>query len=515
MRIAFRVDASHHMATGHVMRCRTLAMVLVQRGADVRFICRLHPGNLIELLRADGFIVTALVEPHDQEQKWSPWVGVASEIDAADTVAALGTWRPDLLVVDQYGLDAEWEKLVRAHVGSLMVIDDLANRLHAAEILLDQNYFDTPAARYRPLVPTGCRLVLGPRYALLRPEYGQHPQRLRVRDGNVRRVLLFVGGADNADLTGRLLRLLSTDRFRSLDLDVVIGLNYRHQSSLIELAMARARTEVHEALPHLAAVSAQADLAIGAGGTTIWERLCMGLPALVMSLAPNQVQVCQALAEAGAINYAGAIDTLDDVMIAAEIEALLLDPARLAAQTLAGQQLVDGLGAARTAEVVMPTPMEGLTLRRARTDDMLTYLTWANDPVVRSSAIQVEPIVLASHRGWFEKRLASAESQLYVLEAHGLAVGQIRFDRHDGAWWIDYSLDALVRGRGWGRRLVQLGLAAAQTGDVDWFRAEVKRHNGASSAVFAALGFEEMSGTDTALRSFRMPAAQVVRSDWI
>lgn len=504
MKIAFRVDASFQMGTGHVMRCRTLANALAKRGAKIRFICRDHTGNLIDLLRGDGWEVGILPAPVGDQFGYSPWLGVSQQTDAEQSIAALNGWVPDWLVVDQYGLDRRWETLLRPYAGALMAIDDLADRDHRGDMLLDQNYFEEPAERYRGRLPDECRLMLGPRYGLLRPEYGAHPDRQRKRDGNVKRVMVFVGGADTADVTGRLLRVLSAPRFEGIEVDVVIGASYAFNASLRDLIARRGATRLHCRLPHLAGVMANADLALGAGGTAIWERLCMGLPSLVFSLAPNQVPVCQALAEAVAICYAGPIEDLSDDDIVRRLDYMLGDTDLMVRQSLLGQQLVDGQGAARVAEAIMPSPLTALKLRLARPDDLLAYFVWANDPDVRKNAIQSEAISLISHRTWFGTKLASDRSQLLVLEAGGLPLGQIRFDHCGDGLWIDYSLDRLVRGRGWARHLVAMGLRAVRQDGAGCFRAEVKVDNPASISIFRSSGFEELQANADGLRSFRL-----------
>jgi UDP-2,4-diacetamido-2,4,6-trideoxy-beta-L-altropyranose hydrolase len=186
MNITIRTDASTRIGLGHLVRCRTLATALRDQGATVRFICRAHPGHQIAALRADGLDVTALPAPPDQEAAdgdYAAWLGVPQAQDAAETIAALAADRPDWLIVDHYGLDVDWEQALRPHVGRILVIDDLANRRHDGDLLLDQNYAPAGTTRYQGLLPPGARTLLGPAYALLRPEYAQHRQTLRPRNG--------------------------------------------------------------------------------------------------------------------------------------------------------------------------------------------------------------------------------------------------------------------------------------------------------------------------------------------
>lgn len=349
MNVVFRVDASARMGIGHLMRCLTLAESLRERGVQLRFICREHTGNLIAHLRQKAMPVTVLPAPainHTASgEDYAVWLGVTPAEDAEQTIEALNGEKPDWLVVDHYGLDAGWEQRLRPHVGKLMVIDDLASRHHDCDVLLDQNYSVEGERRYAGLVPDACKLLVGPRYALLRPEYAAYRRTLRTREGQVTRALVFFGGSDPQNMTGVTLEALSHTELRHLDVDVVIGANNPHREALEKQSMARPQTAIYGLRPHLADLMMQADLAIGAGGTTTWERLCLGLPSLVVSIAENQVPSCAALHYSRQIDYLGYQDKVDAAVVLNGIVHMIGNPGRLVEMSLAGQALVDGCGA--------------------------------------------------------------------------------------------------------------------------------------------------------------------------
>ena len=212
--LVIRVDSSTRIGSGHLMRCRTLAEELKERGADVHFVCRRHSGNLNELLR-DTFSVYELPSPsidtHNvADDDYAAWLGIIQEEDAADTIATLQGWRPDWLVVDHYSLDKRWETALRPYVRRIMVIDDLANRTHDCDLLLDQNFYLGMENRYNNLVPSHCQLLLGPKYALLRPEFRKARKTLRIRDGKVQRIFVFFGGTDPTNETTKVIQALKT-----------------------------------------------------------------------------------------------------------------------------------------------------------------------------------------------------------------------------------------------------------------------------------------------------------------
>ena len=223
MKIAFRVDASLQIGTGHVMRCLTLADALAAQGADCLFICREHQGNLIEHIRNKGYCVHALpVLPSvcasslaintvsdEQSLAHSHWLGATQVEDAAACAAILAGVKPDWLIVDHYALDARWELALKSHYRKLMVIDDLADRPHLCDLLLDQT-FGRDAEDYHELVPAISRLLCGSRYALLRPEFAALRDYSLQRRANpqLRQLLITMGGVDKDNATGQVLEAL-------------------------------------------------------------------------------------------------------------------------------------------------------------------------------------------------------------------------------------------------------------------------------------------------------------------
>lgn len=359
MTITIRVDASAAIGTGHLVRCRTLGRALQAQGASVQFISRAHPGHGLDALRAEGFAVAALPAPDTASletlgEDYVRWLGVPPEQDAEETMAAL-EGDPDWLVVDHYGLDAEWEQRLRPHVGHILAIDDLANRIHDCDALLDQNYSTTPETRYADLLPPDTTRLLGPTYALLRPEYAEQRQRRRPHSGAMERIFVFFGGTDPDNLTGRALSALSDPVFTDVAVDVVVGPNNPHRGELEAQAKARSGITLHPPRPHLADLMAAADLAIGAGGTTTWERFCLGLPALVVSVAENQRPACEALAADDLLVYLGHDDQVTASSLREALQDLRGDPERLRHLADAGRQTVDGGGTQRVVEYLMQT----------------------------------------------------------------------------------------------------------------------------------------------------------------
>jgi UDP-2,4-diacetamido-2,4,6-trideoxy-beta-L-altropyranose hydrolase len=362
VKIAIRTDASNRMGLGHLTRCRTLAAALRKQGSTVHFICRRHPGNQVQALQDEGYSVSALPTAPEQtttDGDYAAWLGVSQDQDAEETRAALqtnandGKYDPvDWLIVDHYGLDERWEQQLRPMASRILVIDDLANRPHDCDLLLDQNYSADMENRYDDKLPQNAEHLVGPEYALLRPEYAEWRQKRKNKTDQVRRVFVFFGGTDPDNLTGMTLSALSSPAFERMAVDVVVGANNPNKEAIEAQATAAPQITLHHPRPHLADLMAKADLAIGAGGTTTWERCCLGLPSLVISIAENQRPACDALASANIIEYLGHKDCITEQSLLAAIEKLVSETALRNTLAEASAALVDGRGIQRVMSAI-------------------------------------------------------------------------------------------------------------------------------------------------------------------
>lgn len=358
--IVFRADASVQIGTGHVMRCLTLADELTSRGAQCTFICRSFEGNLIEFIRIKGYFVHALPLGHDLGAALSipnfdvstldtahqHWLGVTQDQDAEACVPILAAQRFDWVIVDHYALDARWERALAPHYRKLMVIDDLADRPHACDLLLDQT-FGRDAADYRPLVPADCRLLCGSHYALLRPEFAAlRPYSLQRRVRPVlRELLITMGGVDKDNATGQVLQALRTC---PLPADCRVTVVMGATAPWLDEVRAKANempwpTQVRVGVSDMAQLMADSDLAIGAAGATSWERCCLGLPTIMLVLADNQLKVAQGLEQLGAAALITSQPSME-YQLASLLCALASGPQKLYAMSKASAAIVDGTG---------------------------------------------------------------------------------------------------------------------------------------------------------------------------
>lgn len=358
MEIVFRVDASVEIGTGHVMRCITLAEKLFKSGANITFICRDHPGNLCEWIKKKGFKVICLKRP---QSPISPFrggdtnlLGVTQLDDAEETflhLKAIGGC--EWLVVDHYHLDSNWEKFVGILAKKIMVIDDLENRFHECEILLDQNYHIENESRYAKLVPEYCQKLLGPEFAILRPEFlNNRILRLEDKPKN-KKLMIFYGGTDSGNETLKALKAIKSMGRNDIYVDVIFGKNYPFKRASLDFAFEMSNVICHNFINNMASLMAKADLYLGAAGVTTWERCCIGLPSVVISVANNQIQPMKHLQEAGVVNYLGVGGEVGIDQIASTVESLIDCPSRLFSMRERALLMVDGHGAQRCAMAIM------------------------------------------------------------------------------------------------------------------------------------------------------------------
>jgi len=341
MNIFIRTDASNNIGTGHVMRCLTLADELRQKGTDINFICRERPGNLISYIENRGYKVHQL--PGD--------IDIETDRRLIKEIVSKCETKPDWVIIDHYDIDISWEYPLREHVKKIMVIDDLANRRHDCDLLLDQNY-SKKENRYNGFIPENCVQLLGPEYAILRPQFQKARDNLRERDGGVNRILIFMGGVDPKNITSKALRAIHMLDRSDIVVDVVIGnLNPYHDEIKI-LTSKIPNTICHHNVEDLAKLMSSADFCIGAGGTTTWERCCVGLPAITIILAENQKDISESLDKEGAIINLGWYQNITEYNIKEVVEGLIDNPQKMVSMSDKSRSLVDGEGVIRVVDTI-------------------------------------------------------------------------------------------------------------------------------------------------------------------
>jgi UDP-2,4-diacetamido-2,4,6-trideoxy-beta-L-altropyranose hydrolase len=490
VRVLIRADASLAIGSGHVARCLTLANVLRQYGAQVAFACRQLPGNRLESLQTQGFQTFALPDEYPQEhpeqgiEALLPWQAEIAELQSVLSSESNSEQPFDWIIVDHYGLDHHWQTAARQWTKQIAVIDDLANRQHAADLLLDQNLTATAQA-YGPLIDARCQPLLGPRFALLRDEFRREP--IRIKD-QPRRVLVNFGGFDAAGETWKAMQAMAG--FTELEVDFVAGVDNPAWTQMQAMAASRPRWRLHCYVSDFARLMAEADLFVGAGGGTSWERAGLGLPTICIAVAANQQRNAERLATAGAHVYLGTSEQVSTPQLRQAIGFLLGNYGLRQSLAERSRQLVDGLGAQRVAVALSGGALQ---LRPATIDDARLLFDGRNAPSVRRWAVQSEEIRWESHQAWLTASLCNPRRLLLIASAADGPVGVLRYDRDQARAEVSIYLFEGRSGLGWGRALLARGEAfvAALWPDLSIITAQVLAANQASLNLFRRAGYQQ------------------------
>jgi UDP-2,4-diacetamido-2,4,6-trideoxy-beta-L-altropyranose hydrolase len=507
MKVLFRVDASWTIGTGHVIRCLTLANAFRDIGIESSFICRPHEGNCISQIQQSGYEVKVLIKNNSNDKfkkddglplEHESWLGVDWQVDVAEVIENItASISPDWLIVDHYGLDFRWERALRAYCRRMMVIDDLADRSHDCDLLLDQNLVPNMKRRYDTLINVDAIRLLGPRYALLQPQYINSRSHALVRKSKIKRIFVFMGGSDIYNLTTKIIQSFIAIERPDIQLDVVINQRASYARGLREWLQSFKNIFLHEALPSLADLIKNADISIGAAGTVTWERCCLGLPSLVISMAENQIPTAKELHRLGLVRYIGRHDSVTNSVIENELLKILeVDDFRQWSQSC--MDLVDGGGTMRVINAIIFDPNGIFKARRVNIDDDALLLEWRNDVEVRKNSFSETAIDIISHQKWFKGVLNNPNKHaIYIIETeNGFPLGQVRFDLLDDVWIINYSIDEFARGRKFGRNFLNVAIEAFKhfIGEEVDIIGYVKLDNIASQKVFESLGFLSIKG---------------------
>jgi UDP-2,4-diacetamido-2,4,6-trideoxy-beta-L-altropyranose hydrolase len=501
-KVCFRVDASLDMGSGHVMRCLTLADALKRQGSECFFICRDHLGNMANTIISRGHNIHMLsldgVKSKNEESNEQPklahaqWLGCAWQTDAEQAFSYIQQLKPQWLVVDNYALDSRWEQKLRKVCDRILVIDDLADRQHDCDLLLDQTY-GQDTKLYRPLVPSSCKLLIGSEYALLRPEFA------KLRDYSLNRrtqtdlnkILISMGGVDKDNATGEVLEVLKHCVLPDdCEVTVVMGMD----APWLELVKKKAsslpwKTSVVENVEYMAQLMADSDLAIGAAGSTSWERCALGLPSVIVVLADNQEKVAT---ELGVIDAVRCIDSIAQVAI--ELPVIIDDINRnvrlLAQLSKRSRVVVDGLGVDKVIKSISDLSNEIVTLRPVSEMDRDSVYLWQSNPVTRKHFVNPSIPSYNEHCQWFESSLINKDRELFIIQYENSSAGLLRLDKKNNDS-NEYEISILISPEFYKRGI---GKSALHLAFIIWperdYVANIKEENEASIALFLSAGFQ-------------------------
>jgi len=516
--VAIRVDASTRIGTGHVMRCLTLATKLKKHGVNVIFLSKKHQGSLNQLITLKGFELAELSAPIQNIENQTDeklWLGCSFQDDANECLEALKSSTINLLIVDHYSLDEHWQKLIRKKLTltKIMVIDDLANRQHDCDILLDQT-LGREASDYQKLVPSDCQLLLGADFIMLRDEFLQKRSQAksnrkdRINTLDNKNILITMGGTDPDNIAEQLLNwLIKFDKAQQNNNKIQVTLVVNQTSPFIkDLAGICAKYDWITIISNPESMSKlmlNADIAIGSSGATAWERCCLGLPSLAIISAENQHLISDNLSRAGAIINLGHFSNLTYANFAESLSQVLNATKTYQKMVENSFSCCDGSGILKVTNALLAKLTDDVTLQKATYNDCQTLFDWQSNREVRKYFHNPEPVKWQQHCQWLRNTLASSNKCLYIIKQncsnnHELSsVGVLRLDALqsltydiDACWEISIIISPLHQGKKLAERaIIKIPEVFKNQGII----AEVHHDNGASHKLFSRAGFNKIS----------------------
>ena len=497
MAIIIFADASYNIGQGHVTRTLSLAKELRKRGVSVEYFCRPLDGDQISRLRGEGFNVHTPLEPEmmesglDKMTVYAEWSNVAPVLKTVSEKKKI-----DWAIVDNYSIGVEFEVSLSEFGCRVMAIDDLPNRKHFCDLLLDQNY-NEDQTRYNELIPESCIKLLGCEYSLLRPEFELRRRGMKNRDGEISKILISYGGYDKTGETLKAMMAVAALDGKSMSFIVVLGERNKDINEIQSLSVSDARFALYAHVSHMDELMEEADITLGAGGSTTWERCCLGLPALITVTAENQNDLADMGIRSGAMQVLGRWDEVTSEMITDKIEELIKHPEHLVKMSEKAKGLVDGLGAAKVASTMNSIKEEKMDMqsrlehRQVVKEDCDLIFEWVNEDMTRKASFNQEEINYENHVKWFEGRVESSLSEILVFTESNQPIGQVRLESDGCNVEIGISIDVSARGKGHSFEMLTIARQHSRrmfTGQP--IIAHIKHENEKSINAFTRSGFE-------------------------
>ena len=522
----FRCDSSSSLGSGHVSRCLNMADQLSLLGGKIIFACRTFNTSIINKIEEKYQVIRlpiSFCNKDGKEQDDSDLTAIDNKVVATDScqimdsnglineLIQLQTSSLDWLIIDHYSFDYVWHRNFRRQYKShfkkdiqLLALEDLANKSIEVDAVLDQNYYGSETySRYSGLLKQDCVQLYGPQYALLGKEYFNKT----IYKSNSKRLskcLVFFGGSDQFQMTQKAIEAIASPEFSSIEFKLIIGIQNRDKDSIIDLCAHKNNITVCPPVHSLYEMIKNSDFAL-TGGITTWERACLDLPSIVVSLSTNQYEGSKKLGDEGYIYFLGKQQNVSPKQISKAISDLVSKRVSLNPTNL----LTDSFGALKLAHFLYDSN-NPLIIEKVTKKYSSTLFSWANDPDVRQNSFTPDLIKPQDHIEWFENSLLDQNRIHYIgLDSLTLCpVGQIRFDLNilDECADIDISVDRVFRGRGYSLQLLKLGIQHAHRtwGNTVSIRALVLDSNLISKSLFLQYGFEESKKDENATYSTLM-----------
>ena len=488
MSIAFRVDCSSKIGSGHFMRCLRLSRSLKKSEKNIYFIVSQsdYLNEIKNLLYKENL---KLILINSKKGNFS-YLG-----DAKSTIAILKKKKIQKLFVDNYKIDIKWEKKVKKYTEKLIVIDDLANRKHYCDIIIDQNYVKNYKTRYDKITNKNCLKLLGPKFCI---DNKIKNANLKKQKTKIRRIFVFFSSVFNSKIFEIIISLFSNKKFKDIDIDFVIG-------NLEKKKFLRLKNSVNNNVnliignKNLKNLMSRADLAIGSGGTNTWERISLGLPSIVFCIAQNQKKICEFLSKMKIIKYLGPLNIKSAGKLKKEIIKVQKNYKEIKINSEQNKHLIDGFGIERINFFINNDLNKKLKLKQLHFEDIDLLFAWTNDALVRKNSFVTKKIKYSNHKKWFKKKLLSKKSLMFKLLLNNIPIGQVRYDKKNSFYEIDYSIDESFRKSSFGKIIIKKSIKKLFKKKTI-IRANVKKSNKASIKIFEDLKFRTINSSSNSKR---------------
>jgi UDP-2,4-diacetamido-2,4,6-trideoxy-beta-L-altropyranose hydrolase len=487
--VYIRVDSGEAIGSGHVMRCLTLADRIKQDTPNrkIIFLSKPHHKNIIPIIKQRGFDIITLSSPEfngNNDEK--TWLGTSPYSDFQEIIAVISLDKEThkTLIIDHYSLDIDWEILVRPYVHKIIVIDDLANRSHDCDILLDQNFYLDKNERYKGLVPRHTQLFLGPEYALLRPEFYDYAKNYQFKE-DIKNLFVFFGGIDSAGMTLRTIEILKN--YPNIYAHIVSSEYCSDWQEISKICFKTPHFTLYSNVDNMAKLMASCDAAIGAGGTTQWERACIGIPSMLTSIANNQTKACENLASEGYIYYSGEYHYVSQEKYSIMLQSFILN--RHLRKNIFNR--TRKIKFSKSFIYCLTKKNDALIVRSATKDDAKNLFYWRNHENNRLYANHSQEFSMENHVKWLNSVLTDSKRYLYIVSDKKNDIGIVRFDVNPNYNLVSIYLVPNMHGKGYGVHVLEAAekyfLSTVKNDNP--FYAEILPSNQNSINLFKKLGY--------------------------
>jgi hypothetical protein len=472
MHFFFKTDANQNIGSGHLQRCLNIAS-LIDKKNKITFLFHKTPKFLIKKIKNKFNIVNLRNNKELLEKKFF----LKKE--------------QRCLVVDDYKINYLWEKKISKFFVKVLVIEDQIKKKHFCDYYLNQNIIDNSQKKFILKKYKDVRCMLGPRYALIEKKYSKYSRLIKKKI--LKNIIISFGGSDRENLTGRVLQVLSKQKYINFKINVILGPTYDFYKELKKRYLTNKNIFLYKNLSSLSKLNFLSDLAIGSAGISSWERLCVSLPSIVFLVSNNQKIIIKELKKRNLIIYAGKEKKFNDKNFEALIDKSVLNYKKIYKIIEYGKSIVDGNGSRRVLEIFFPSRNQNLKMKKADYNDLHTYYNWVNDRDVIKNSFTKKPISFDDHKKWFLKQLKfSKKNYLYIFYLNQLPIGQVRLNCSNKICKIDYSVDKDFRGRGFALQMIK-NIIKIRFSNCKKIIAEVKKKNIPSLKIFKKIGFKYYS----------------------